>query len=146
MPPRSKATTSRKGKKIAEESNVHKRACPAAPTYKTYVRAEVEPRATIFTTWSAIAEREVDLESLSHTTLSALIHDKGWTRLFSKPHNIYIEMVREFMVNFNLVINDEEEEHAYETYVQGVWVPFSPDIIGHFYGVLEGSEAPAITN
>ncbi|KAL2532871.1 Uncharacterized protein Adt_06222 [Abeliophyllum distichum] len=127
MPPRSKPTTSRKRKEIAEESNVYKRARPATPTYKAYVNAEAEQRATIFTTWSVIAEREVDLESLSHTTLSATIHDKGWTRLCSKPHSIYMEVVREFMVNFNLAITDEEDEHAYET-------------------VPEGSDAPAITN
>ncbi|KAL2498721.1 Envelope-like protein [Abeliophyllum distichum] len=38
------------------------------------------------------------------------------------------------------------KDHAYETYVRGVWVPFSPDVIGHFYGVPEGSDAPNITN
>ncbi|KAL2541210.1 Uncharacterized protein Adt_02188 [Abeliophyllum distichum] len=74
------------------------------------------------------------------------MHDKGWTRPCSKPHSIYMEVVREFTVNFNLAITDEEKECAYETYVRGVWVPFSSDVIGHFYGVPKGSEAPAITN
>ncbi|KAL2456284.1 hypothetical protein Adt_46861 [Abeliophyllum distichum] len=50
------------------------------------------------------------------------------------------------MVNFNLQITDEEEERAYEMYDRGVWVSFSPDVIGHFYSVEEGSEVPAITN
>ncbi|KAL2470920.1 Uncharacterized protein Adt_39056 [Abeliophyllum distichum] len=99
-----------------------------------------------FPTWSVITEREVDLESLTHTTLSNIVHDKGWTRLCSKLHNIYMEVMREFMVNFNLQITDEEEECNYETYVKGVWVPFNTNVIGHFYGVEEGSKAPAITN
>ncbi|KAL2518168.1 Uncharacterized protein Adt_14415 [Abeliophyllum distichum] len=129
MPSKSKPTTSGKGKEIAEESNVHKRARPAAPTYEAYVSEEAEQRATIFSTWSTIAEREVDLESLSHTTLSAIIYGKGWSRLCSKPYSIYMEVVREFMVNFNHAITDEEEEHTYEMYVRGVWVPCSPDVI-----------------
>ncbi|KAL2480420.1 hypothetical protein Adt_33386 [Abeliophyllum distichum] len=50
------------------------------------------------------------------------------------------------MANFNLQITDEEKDHAYETYVRNILVPFSPNVIGHFYSVEEGSEAPAITN
>ncbi|KAL2470561.1 hypothetical protein Adt_38697 [Abeliophyllum distichum] len=50
------------------------------------------------------------------------------------------------MTNFNLQITEEKEEHAYEKYVRGVWVSFSPDVIGHFYNVDEGSEAPTIIN
>ncbi|KAL2480182.1 Uncharacterized protein Adt_33148 [Abeliophyllum distichum] len=146
MAPRSKPTNSRKGKEMVDNSNAHKRSCHAVPTYELYVSSEAEQRATIFSSWSAIEEREVDLDSLSHTTLSAIIHDKGWTRLCSKPHSIYMEVVRKFMVNFNLAITDEEDEHAYESYVRGVWVPFSPDVIGNFYGVPEGFDAPAITN
>ncbi|KAL2497469.1 hypothetical protein Adt_23019 [Abeliophyllum distichum] len=102
MAPRSKPTTSRKGKEIAEDSNAHKRARPAAPTYELYVSGEAKQQATIFSSWLAIAEREVDLDSLNHTTLSAIIHDNGWTQLCSKPHSIYMEVVREFMVNFTL--------------------------------------------
>ncbi|KAL2542704.1 Envelope-like [Abeliophyllum distichum] len=146
MAPQSKPSTSEKGKEIVDESNAHKIARPVAPTYELNVSGEAEQRATIFSSWSAIVEREVDLDSLNHTTLSAIIHDNRWTRLCSKPHSIYLEVVREFMVNFNLTITDEGKEHAYETHVQGVWVPFSPDVIGHFYGVPEGSDAPAITN
>ncbi|KAL2454319.1 hypothetical protein Adt_48178 [Abeliophyllum distichum] len=117
MAPRSKPTTSRKGKEIAEDSNAHKRARPAAPTYELYVSGEAKQQATIFSSWLAIAEREYIYGS------GAGIHGK-----------------------FHLAITDEEEKDAYETYVRGVWVPFSPDVIGHFYGVLEGSDAPAITN
>ncbi|KAL2475005.1 hypothetical protein Adt_35741 [Abeliophyllum distichum] len=87
-----------------------------------------------------------DFESLTNFILSTIVQEKEWTRLCSKSHNIYTEVVREFMANFNLQITDEEEEYAYHTYVRGVWVPFSPDVIGHFYGVEEGFEVPAITN
>ncbi|KAL2457672.1 hypothetical protein Adt_46289 [Abeliophyllum distichum] len=57
-----------------------------------------------------------------------------------------MEVVWEFMVNFNLQITNEEEEHAYEMYVRGVWISFSLDVIGHFYSVIESSEAPTVIN
>ncbi|KAL2542699.1 hypothetical protein Adt_03677 [Abeliophyllum distichum] len=122
MAPRSKRTTSRKGKEIAEESNAHKRAHHASPTYELYVNSEAEQRATIFSSWSVIAEREVDLDSLNHTILSTIIHDKGWIRLCSKSYSIYMEVVQEFMLNFDFAITDEEEEQAYETMTILYWL------------------------
>ncbi|KAL2518941.1 Uncharacterized protein Adt_15188 [Abeliophyllum distichum] len=146
MPHQTKPTTSRKEKEVVEVSNVNKQALTCTPTYETYVSKEVVQRAATFAKWTLLSEREVDLESLACSIISAVVQDKGWTQLCSKLHSVYPDVVREFIANFNLQITNEEDEYGYHKYVRGVWVPFSPDVIEHFYGIKEGSEALAITN
>ncbi|XP_052206028.1 uncharacterized protein LOC127810533 [Diospyros lotus] len=149
MAPKTRYTpAANKGKAIVTSSNASKRPRANPPSYPIYLTTETEERARVIKSWPLHREREVDLASIEITGVSEVIHAKKWHKFCAKPHKIYPSVVREFLANFNDNIlggdDEDEEAHAFHTYVRGVWVPFSPDVIQHFYQVTSGTALPDI--
>lgn len=149
MAPKTRYTpVANKGKAIATSSNTSKRPRADPPSYPIYLTTKAEERARVIESWPLHRERQVDLTSIEITDVSEVIHAKQWHKLCAKPHKIYPSVVREFLANFNDNIlggdDEDEEAHAFHTYVRGVWVPFSPDVIQHFYQVPSGIDFPDV--
>ena len=134
MAPKTRYTpATNRGKALAMSSNASKRSRTDSPSYPIYLTAKAEERAHVIESWPLHREWEVDLASLELTGVPDVIHAKKWHKFCAKPHKIYPSVVREFLANFNDSIlgddDEDEEAHAFHTYVRGVWVPFSPTII-----------------